>query len=112
MNLKNTKEDTMKNISEETSNITINTEEEGSLIFQLLQNEKIAYTFLCDSAEYILEGVVPGEYILKCIFDKNQDKKWTTGNWEEKTLPEKTINYSNKLTIRANWDVELDWDLD
>ena len=106
------KNDTLETIGAATSNIIINTETESPLIFQLLQNEKLVYTSLYDSGEYLLEGVMPGEYVLKCVFDKNQDGKWTAGNWNKRILPEKTIDYSNKITIRDDWDIELDWILD
>ena len=40
------------------------------------------------------------------------DGIWNCGNWETKTQPEKVINYKTEITIRSNWDLELDWDLE
>jgi hypothetical protein len=46
---------------------------------------------------------------LKIIYDTNDDGNWTTGNHLTKRQPEKIIYYSGDITIRANWDLELEW---
>ena len=51
-------------------------------------------------------------YQLKYILDANSDGKWNTGNWQEKIQAEKVVNYPNEITIRSNWDLELEWNLD
>ena len=51
----------------------------------------------------------PGSYKLRIIYDKNGDDKWTTGNYLEKRKPETVIYYPSPITIRSNWDLELDW---
>ena len=106
------KEDTVKKVSAENSNIIINTKKEMFLIFQLLQNEKPVYTISCDSGTCILKNISSGEYTLKCILDSNQDGQWTVGSWNKKIHPEKTMNYPEKITVRDKWDLEIDWDLD
>lgn len=54
----------------------------------------------------------PGSYKLRIIYDQNGDGKWTTGNYAEKRRPETIIYYPGAVTIRSNWDLELDWKLD
>ena len=56
-----------------------------------------------------MADITPGKYQLKYIADSNTDSEWTTGNWKAKIQPEKVINYSSEITIRANWDLELEW---
>ena len=54
----------------------------------------------------------PGKYRLKVIYDRNKNGKWDTGNYEEKRQPEKVIFYKKELDVRANWDLEIKWDLE
>ena len=81
-------------------------------VFQLLQNEKVIIEFIFTAKPYDLLDITPGKYQLKYIADSNQGGVWNTGNWESKTQPEKVINYPNEITIRSNWDLELEWDLE
>ena len=78
-------------------------------IFQLSQNEKVISEFVFAAKPYALNDITPGKYKLKYISDSNEDGIWNTGNWERKTQPEKVINYPNEITIRSNWDLELEW---
>ena len=61
---------------------------------------------------FLLNEITPGKYNLKCIVDENGDEEWTKGNWGSKSQPEKVFNYPTEITIRSNWDLELDWDLE
>ena len=81
-------------------------------VFQLLQNEKVIIEFIFAAKPYDLLDITPGKYQLKYIADSNQDGIWNTGDWENKTQPEKVINYPNEITIRSNWDLELEWGLE
>ena len=56
-----------------------------------------------------MDEIVPGKYQLKYIVDNNQDRIWNTGNWESRILSEKVANYPSEITIRSNWDLELEW---
>jgi len=51
-----------------------------------------------------------GEYRLKAIFDRNENGKWDTGNYEEKTQPEKVKFYNKQIKVRSNWDLKMEWD--
>jgi len=81
-------------------------------VFQLLQNEKVIIEFIFAAKPYDLLDITPGKYQLKYIADSNKDGVWNTGNWERETQAEKVINYLNEITIRSNWDLELEWDLE
>lgn len=93
-------------------NLRIRSTHHSSAIFQLLQNGKIVAEFVFAEPPYNLTTLIPGKYQLKYIFDANQDGKWNTGSWENKIQPEKVTNYPDEITIRSNWDLELDWILD
>ena len=66
---------------------------------------------LTSSAEQVFKfkNLVPGNYFVKVIEDKNQNKKWDTGNILLQKQPE-TI-YFNALAIKllADWDSETEW---
>lgn len=51
----------------------------------------------------------PGQYRLKIIYDGNGNKRWDTGKYLEKLQPERVYYYSGIVTVRANWDIELEW---
>ncbi len=51
----------------------------------------------------------PGKYKAYAIEDINGDGKWTPGDFTFKRLPENVIYYREKLEIKANWDIELEW---
>lgn len=81
-------------------------------VFQLLQNEKVIIEFVFTAKPYALNDIIPGKYQLKYIADSNKDGIWNTGNWGSKTQAEKAENYPNEITIRSNWDLELEWNLE
>tara|TARA_B110000444_G_scaffold108785_1_gene102696 strand:+ start:233 stop:1270 length:1038 start_codon:yes stop_codon:yes gene_type:complete len=78
-------------------------------IFQLLQNKKVVKEFSFTNPPYILDKLIAGKYQLKYISDLNEDRKWTTGSWANKVQAEKAQNYPSEITIRSNWDLELEW---
>ena len=89
--------------------LEISIDENGPCIFQLLQNEKVITEFYFSKKPYLMDEIVPGKYQLKYIVDNNQDRIWNTGNWESRILSEKVANYPSEITIRSNWDLELEW---
>ena len=91
--------------------LTIITTENKQCIFQLFQNNKTINEFIFTEQPFLLTDIVPGNYQIKYIADSNRDGKWTTGSWEKKVQAEKVINYPSEITIRSNWDLELEWEL-
>ena len=55
--------------------------------------------------------VRPGNYYLRCYLDRNRDGKWTTGDWTTHTEPEAVFYSPKLLEVKANWDLNEDWDL-
>lgn len=58
-----------------------------------------------------LKNLKPGTYTLRLFIDSNKNRKWDTGNYYKKVEPEKVITYDRDITIRANWDTEVTWNL-
>ena len=95
----------------EFGNLSVSTSNKGPFVFEL-NDEKITKKYVFSSPPYILKNIPPGEYNLRVIHDLDFNGSWTTGSWEEKRLPELVINYPAKITIRANWDLDLIWQID
>ena len=53
-----------------------------------------------------------GKYNAEIILDRNADGKWSTGDYLKRLQPEKVLYYKEPIEIRANWELELEWQLD
>jgi uncharacterized protein (DUF2141 family) len=53
----------------------------------------------------------PGEYGIRILYDTNGNGKWDTGDLWRRRQPEIVVDRKQKLTIRPNWDNELEVDL-
>ena len=84
-------------------------EQNSSCIIQLLQNDKVVKEFVFKQKQFLINNIDTGKYNLKYIFDNNKDSIWNTGSWEQKLQAEKVINYPSEITIRSNWDLQLEW---
>lgn len=51
----------------------------------------------------------PGDYYVRCFIDANQNGIWDTGNYDEGRRPEEVFYFPQKLSLKANWDLEQDW---
>jgi uncharacterized protein (DUF2141 family) len=51
----------------------------------------------------------PGEYKIRIVYDLNNSGKWDPGDYDTHLQPEKVIYFPGRATIRADWDVELEW---
>ncbi len=55
-----------------------------------------------------LKSLLPGVYKLQFIRDENKNGKWDSGNYWKKKQPEKIILYNKEITVRPNWDLEIE----
>ncbi len=55
--------------------------------------------------------IVPGEYFIRIIHDRNENGNWDTGKFLEQSYPERTLKYPKKQVIKTNWNTEADWRL-
>lgn len=53
----------------------------------------------------------PGTYYARLYIDRNENGQYDTGNYAEKRQPEEVSYYPQALELKANWDVEQDWDI-
>jgi uncharacterized protein (DUF2141 family) len=60
----------------------------------------------------IFETIEPKLYRLRIIYDDNGNGIWDTGDYLAKRQAEEIVYYPKLLDVRANWDVEQDFNLD
>ncbi|MFM9988397.1 Ig-like domain-containing protein [Flavobacterium sp.] len=53
----------------------------------------------------------PQKYSLRIIYDENKNKQRDTGSYLENRQPEEVVHYPTEIDVRANWDVNQDFDL-
>lgn len=53
----------------------------------------------------------PGTYYARLYIDSNGNGKYDTGNYAEKRQPEEVSYYPQELELKANWDIEQEWDI-
>ena len=61
-------------------------------------NEKVQFNY-----------IIPGKYKLKVICDQNKNNIWDTGNYLKKIEPEKVFYNTSVISVKSNWDSDLDW---
>lgn len=85
----------------------------GQYLVQLLTDKDVLVRQHAISAPGILrfEYLWPGTYKLKVIYDTNANGIWDTGKYTMNSLPERVEYYESTVVIRANWDLQEDWQL-
>ena len=68
----------------------------GTLIRRVSQNE---------DDRYQLNYLIPKDYQIRFVKDRNGNGRWDTGNYLEKRQPEEVVYLADYLTLRANWDL-------
>lgn len=106
---KSQEEDFYGKIILDLKNVTIPT------IIQLLSDDKDEKVI--QSKPVTKDGLVtfdflePRKYLIKSIFDRNNNGKWDTGNLKKKIQPEEVMYYLSVIKVRSNWDNKPDWTL-
>lgn len=88
--------------------------EKQSIILQLINNndEIIKQDFIASDTSLTYRYLDAGKYKIKAIFDSNSNGKWDPGEYLKKKLAERVIYFGKELDIRANWDIEEEWEID
>jgi uncharacterized protein (DUF2141 family) len=73
------------------------------------QGDKIVHSHIFINKEFYARIFRPGEYELRLLFDENKNGVWDTGEFfGGHRQPERVLPISRKITVKANWDNEVD----
>ncbi len=82
-----------------------------SHIVQLLSGENVVNEQILTADQRVsYDYLKPGNYRLKVIYDNNYNGKWDTGDYFYKIQPENVGFFKGEITVRANWDIEEEWE--
>lgn len=80
-------------------------------VLQIVQNDVVIDSIPLTGREWRRNLFKPGEYDLRILFDANKNGKWDPGNFKLKRQPEIVQSLPRKISIRANWENEVDINL-
>ncbi|NEW83251.1 MAG: Ig-like domain-containing protein [Mariniphaga sp.] len=90
-------------------NITVPT------IVELLTDEKdekiVQSVSVTKSGPVTFQYLEPRKYLIKTIFDRNNNGKWDTGDLKKRIQPEEVMYYLEVVKVRGNWEAKKDWSL-
>jgi hypothetical protein len=88
--------------------ITLNNTPKTPLIVQLITTKgEVKYEkYGTNITVFDFVNVDPSTYNLRVVFDANNNQKYDTGNYLQKTQPERIAYHPDDIEIRANWDVD------
>lgn len=90
-------------------NLVINLQnvKEFPVILQLTteKGEVKAEKYSTGSTTLNFNNIPPGKYLMRLIYDSNENGEWDSGRFLERRQPEKVVYFSDVLDVRANWDV-------
>ncbi len=83
------------------------------VIVEILDKDKVvASQYTEKETQLYFDLIDPKVYTIRAIYDDNKNKEWDTGDFLAKKQAEQVIYYSKNIDVRANWDVEQEFDLE
>lgn len=81
-------------------------------VLQFLNDKEsiVRQDFFSGDTTIVYNYLDPKKYLLKLIFDNNGNEMWDPGNYFLDKQPEKVIYYMKEINVRANWEIEEEWD--
>lgn len=75
------------------------------------KGEVIAEKYSTGSTTINFENIKPGNYLLRLIYDQNQNQKYDTGSFLGRRQPERVVYFPEPIEVRPNWDVTQSFDV-
>jgi hypothetical protein len=75
-------------------------------ILYFLEGENIKHTFQIQNENWENKMMLPGDFSLRILYDKNNNGQWDPGNYKLKLQPEISISLPEKINIKADWENE------
>lgn len=97
---------------EEYSTLTVNLLKfpENGIIQLLSGKDDVIKQVPANSKGTVIEYLPAGEYYLRMFIDTNGNGVWDTGNYNELKQAEELYYFNASIQLKANWEVEQDWD--
>ncbi|HUS02317.1 MAG TPA: Ig-like domain-containing protein, partial [Chitinophagaceae bacterium] len=77
-------------------------------VLQFVQNDVVILSYPLTSDRWNAPLFNPGEYEMRILYDDNKNGIWDPGNFEKKKQPEKVFSIPKKLSVRANFEQDID----
>ena len=77
------------------------------LIIELIteKEEVVATKRISTNQVVTFKNLSPKDYIVRAIYDDNNNGVWDTGNYLLKTYPEKVVYFEAALKLQGNWEL-------
>jgi hypothetical protein len=77
-------------------------------VIQFVVGSDVKFSYPVTGSEWSGKMFLPGEYDLRILYDTNKNGRWDPGNYASRTQPERALTLRQKISVRANWDNEVD----
>jgi len=93
--------------------INLNNVKSFPVIVQLTDEKGVlkAEQYSTSSTSLRFEYITPGAYLLRLIYDENENGVWDTGDYINRIPPEEIIYFPDVLDVRPNWDINETFNL-
>jgi uncharacterized protein (DUF2141 family) len=89
----------------------INLDRSKNPVLQFVQNDVVINAYPLTSDKWSSSLFNPGEYEMRILYDDNKNGIWDTGNFAKKIQPEKVYSIAQKLSVRENFEKDIDIEL-
>ncbi len=76
------------------------------------QGELIEQRSTSKQEDFEFVDLSPETYLIRIVFDDNNNNKWDTGNFLQKIQPEKVHYFETELKLKANWTINETIDIE
>jgi uncharacterized protein (DUF2141 family) len=89
----------------------LNYDQSKNPVLQFVQDNVVVASYALTGDAWKAALFNPGEYEMRILFDDNKNGKWDTGDYSKKRQPEKVYSISQKLSVRENFEKDIDIEL-
>jgi hypothetical protein len=86
-----------------------------SFILELIEGEEVVRRAIVtdfSKGSITWKGLSTKPHQIRCIYDANGDGFWTPGNYYSETNPEYVIYFKESITLRPNWELDINWKIE